>query len=96
MTRYTIDGSPISVAYGDDKLSGVFLSVYDDRLKYDESAIDEVNDLVEEKHNSGSYFDLHTGVIGFGYKVSKPAMEIFFRRYGVPEEHINLLLHKSK
>lgn len=37
MVRYTIENeqSPITVAYGYDHISGVFLSVCDKRLKYD-------------------------------------------------------------
>lgn len=96
--RYTIDGSPISVAYGDDQFTGVFLSVYDERLESSESASDEVNSLLNKHYadGNGAYLDLHTGMGGFGQKVSKSAMEVFFRRYGVPEEHIKLLLHKKK
>lgn len=98
MTRYIIEGSPISVAYGVDHFNGIFLSVYDDRLKYDESASDEVNSILLRNHSvgGGSYFELHTGEMGFGHRVSKSAMEAFFRRFGVPEKHINQLLHNNK
>jgi hypothetical protein len=95
--RYTIDGFPISVAYGIDKYTGVFLSVYDSRLEDKESASDEVNSFLVEKYGGGdgAYLDLHTGFSGLGHKVSKAAMEVFFRRYGVPEEHIKLLLQET-
>jgi len=96
MTRYTLDGHPIVVAYGDDQFTGIFLSVYDERLESRESASDEVNSLCDKYYadGNGAYLDLHTGMGGFGHKVSKATMEVFFRRYGVPEEHIKLLLHK--
>jgi hypothetical protein len=98
MTRYKLDGSPISVAYGHDQFTEVFLSVYDERLKFNESDSDEVNSLLDKCYEggNGAYLDLHTGMVGFGHKVSKATMEVFFRRFRVPEEHIRLLLHKKK
>jgi hypothetical protein len=43
MPRYTIKGSPINIAYGIDDIYGIFLSVLDDRLSYDETASEAVN-----------------------------------------------------
>ena len=40
MVRFEIEGDPIKIAYGADPISGVFLSVYDKRLKYDSNASD--------------------------------------------------------
>jgi hypothetical protein len=93
--RYEIEGSPISVAYGEDHVSGIFFSVFDSRLEYSETASKEVNDVAESigvKDGGGSYFDLHTGDVGFGRKVSKETMRVYFTRYGVPADHIKSLL----
>ena len=43
MPRYNIEGSPIHIAYGSDEFCGIFLSVFDDRLAYNESASNAVN-----------------------------------------------------
>ena len=94
MVRYELKGSPISVAYGSDEISGVFLSVYDDRLANSETAGDEVNAITEKigvGDGGGSYFDLHTGTSGFGHKVSLNTIRTFLIRYGAKEEHVNSL-----
>ena len=91
--RYEIKSSPISIAYGYDEMctSGMFLSVFDERLEWSEQASREVNAVTEQLgvgDGGGSYFDLHTGQTGFGQKVSCETMMTFMRRFGVPEEHI--------
>lgn len=94
MVRYEIPGSPISVGYGYDHCNGVFLSVFDSRLKYDKHATDEVNAVTESigvRDGGGSYFDLHTGENGFGLKVDHSTMVTFLRRYGAPEDRIHSL-----
>lgn len=99
MTRYTIEGSPISVAYGEDKVTGVFLSVFDSRLEYQDNVSAEVNEVAESigvKDGGGGYFDLHTGKNGFGKKVSKETMRVYFSRYGVKKQHIDKLLGTKK
>lgn len=99
MVRYTIEGSPIHIAYGYDKMTGVFLSVYDDRLKYDPNASDEINNFLENSSpvsglmsGDGSYFDLHTGQFGLGMKASWPVMSEYLKRYGVPQDRIREML----
>ena len=94
MPRYTIqsEDSPISIAYGSDDSTDYFLSVFDKRLKYDSNASDEVNKVTEKIgvcDGGGSYFDLHTGHVGFGHKVSKATMGVFLKRYGVSEKRIS-------
>ena len=68
MVRYIIKQGPITVAYGTDEVSGVFLSVSDSRLEYDSEASDKVNDVTSEvgtvNDGGGSYFDIHTGKTG--------------------------------
>ena len=89
--RFIIDGAPISVAYGVDQFSGVFLLVCDKRLKYDPKASDEVNAVTNSigiGDGGGSYFDLHTGARGFGSKVNDQTMLSYLRRFGVPEDRI--------
>ncbi len=43
----------------------------------------------------GSYFDLNTGIDGFGLKVSIDTMIVFLKRYGVPESFIASLKNKG-
>lgn len=101
MVRYTIEGSPINVAYGYDDVTGVFLSVYDRRLKYDANASAEVNNVFQNcgvlglESGDGAYLDLHTGETGFGIKVSWPVMSEYFKRFGVPKYHIKELLKEN-
>ena len=101
MPRFEIKGSPISIAYGFDDIlikCDYFLSVFDERLKWDEAASEEVNKITEMvgvKDGGGSYFDLHTGQIGFGFKVTEKTMAAYMKRYGVPGEHVAAVL-KSK
>jgi hypothetical protein len=98
-TRFEFENSPhIKVAYGSDSVNGVFLSVFDDRLEYDDKASDEVNAITEKvgvKDGGGSYFDLHTRENGYGFQVSNEAMRVFLYRYGVPEDKINSIFKEA-
>lgn len=93
MVRHTIAGSPINIGYGYDHITGVFLSVYDNRLKYDRNATDEINNVFQNcnvfglSSGDGAYLDLHTGENGFGIKCSWVVMSEYFKRYGVPRNH---------
>ena len=94
MVRFEIEGDPIKIAYGADPISGVFLSVYDKRLKYDSNASDAVNAVTESigvKDGGGSYFDLHTGSTGFRIKVDDKTMVTFLKRFGVSNKQIKKL-----
>lgn len=98
MPRFTIDGSPIHIAYGVDEelICGIFLSVYDTRLEFDENGTDEVNDVAKSIgvcDDGGSYFDLHTGLTGFGKKVTRETMRTYLLRYGVPSKRIDDLFN---
>jgi hypothetical protein len=44
-STYIIEADPIRVSYGYDQFIGIFLSVYDSRLEFDEEADDEVNEI---------------------------------------------------
>ncbi|KAG4071689.1 hypothetical protein HA402_011843 [Bradysia odoriphaga] len=98
MVRYTIEGSPISIAYGYDHITGVFLSVVDDRLKYNSDASAEVNSVFDNckqiglQTGEGAYLDMHTGATGFGIKTSWAVMSEYLKRYGVQRDHIAELL----
>lgn len=99
MPRYEIKGSPISVAYGKDHATGIFLSVYDNRLEYDENASQEVNDVTKKigfGDGGGSYFDLHTGRSGPGIKVSEETMLVYLKRFGVTDEQVQAMLNANK
>lgn len=97
MPRFTIDGDPISVAFGyedDPGLANVFLSVDDKRLEYDGDASEAVNAVTQKVgvgDGGGSYFNLHTGRFGFGIQVDDKTMEVYLKRFGVPQEQIDAL-----
>jgi hypothetical protein len=96
MPRFETEGDPICIAYGvDEQIScGVFLSVYDRRLEWQENASKEVNHIAESigvGDGGGSYFDLHTGQRGFGAKVSCDTMRVYLKRYGVESKRIEEL-----
>jgi hypothetical protein len=92
MPHFVIEGDPIHIAYGfDPTFSGVFLSVYDNRLKYDPDASKKVNDATESISSNGGggcYLDLHTGISGFGQRVNDVTMSTYLKRFGVSEERI--------
>ena len=93
--RYEIYDPPITVAFGDDKLTEYWLSVFDSRLEYSEDASAEANRITEKigvGDGGGSYFDLHTGNFGFGFKVSKSTLAEYWKRYGVPRAVINTMM----
>ena len=47
--RFEIKDGPIRVAYGyNDLFGGVFLSVYDERLKFDANSSSDVNAVTEK------------------------------------------------
>ncbi|PBK92476.1 hypothetical protein ARMGADRAFT_1013084 [Armillaria gallica] len=93
MTRYTIKQGDIEIAYGTDHVTGYFLSVVDQRLRWKEGASEAVNDTVEKLDALGlGYFNLHTGALGgFGFLVSKDVIAEFMQRYGVPEDKLKLV-----
>ena len=92
MSRFEIKGSPVSVVYGQDDSSGIFLSVSDERLKTD----DEVTKQMGLKDGSGCYLNLYTGAHGLGLKVSKEVIQVYLKRYGVTDEQIKPLLEPPR
>jgi hypothetical protein len=100
MPRYEIDSWPISVAYGyDEPLDHVFLSVIDKRLEYSSTASAEVNSITSKvgiHDGGGSYFNLHTGEFGFGFKVSHATMRTYLLRYGVTDKSIDDIFNYQK
>lgn len=98
MPRFTIDGSPIHIVYGvnEEFICGIFLSVYDTRLEWDENATDQVNDVAKSVgicDGAGSYFNLHTGLNGFGKKVTRETIRTYLLRYGVTNKRIDDLFN---
>jgi len=96
--RLTVADGHITVSYGFDPASGVFLAVTDKRLHYDPTASPRVNAVTEQtgtvKDGGGSYVDLHTSVKGFGLKVDDQTMATYLKRYGAsPEEVAKLPLN---
>jgi len=98
MVRYEIKGQNITVAYGLDHVHGAFLSVFDKRLRYDDTASDKVNSIglnIGPKDGGGGYFDFDTDDYGFGMKVSKETMAVYLKRYGVTSARVDKLLGRS-
>ena len=92
MPRYEIQDKFLRVAYGVADNSGVFLSVYDSRLKYDPKQSHQVNAVTESfQSGEGCYLDLHTGPIGFGQRVDDDTMATYLRRFGASEDQITML-----
>ncbi|KAK0478835.1 hypothetical protein IW261DRAFT_1564903 [Armillaria novae-zelandiae] len=93
MTRYTIEQGSVAISYGTDHMTGYFLSVVDQRLMWEQNASEAVNGIAKkvEPGGNGAYFDLHTGMGGFGIRVSKEVIVEFMRRYGVPEDELKLV-----
>ena len=90
MQKYKIERSPITVEYGQEKESGVYLSAYDERLKIEETSEAEVNKVCKQKN--GLYFNIRTGGLENAEKVSKSTMAYFLQKFGVPEKQIEDLL----
>lgn len=103
MPRYEIKGDPISIAYGyDDCLvntCGVFLSVFDSRLEWEENASAQVKSVAESlpygMDGGGCYFSLTTSPFGIGLKVNKDTMRVYLKRFGVPEDQIKSILRRE-
>ena len=92
MPRFEIDSYPITVAYGYEDPCNVFLSVYDNRLRYDSSASPQVNDVTRAVGSGdGCFFEIHTGSAGFGQRVDNDTMVTFLGRFGVTDEQINAI-----
>lgn len=92
--KFEIKDGSITVTYGRYHITGVFLSVCDSRLMWTRGASDKVNAVAEKVGSGdggGSYFDLHTGEIGFGHKADYSTIATFLRRYGVPENRLREL-----
>ena len=83
-------GSFIQVSYGIEDSKGVFLSVSDSRLQFDEASTKEANDIRGQFSSNGVYLDLHTGS-GTGTKVSLEVITTFLKKYDVPQEQMKAL-----
>ena len=98
MPRFEIKGDPISITYGVQDSTGIFLSVDDQRLKAETGCSDEVNQValtLGNRHGYGVYFDLYTGHTGCGIKVSKETIQVYLLRYGIDKKRIDELLNWS-
>lgn len=96
--RFVIEEGPIEIAYGFDEFVGYFLAVTDARLQFDHTCSQEVQEIgmkIGIGDEDGSYFDLHTGKGGFGFKVSQETMAEYYRRYKVPQAHIRAVLESE-
>ena len=88
MVRFEIEEGKITIAYGEDRLTGYFLSVGDARLWDSADATDEANSVALETTHGAGYFELHTAQTGFGKRVKLETLLYFWERYGVPDVHI--------
>lgn len=94
--RLTVIDGHITVAYGFDEVTGIFLAVTDKRLHYDPIASSSVNAVTEQtgtvKDGGGSYVDLHTSSRdGFGLEVDDQTMATYLKRYGASPEEVATL-----
>lgn len=91
--RHEIDSDTLGIAYGSDHVTGYFLAVTDKRLEWSKNSSDEVN-AVKEKiapDGGGCYFNIHTGPLGYGFKVDIKTMASFWDTYGIPDGHVQKL-----
>lgn len=90
MVRYEIENDNILIAYGHDKVTGLFLNIYDKRLEWNENNKEEINEMCETISNGGTgcYLSMNTSGRGFGYKVSKEIIIEFMKKYNAKEEHL--------
>jgi hypothetical protein len=90
MVRYEIKQNNITIAYGFDKITGLFLSIYDKRLEWEEDNTDEINAICEKisEDGGGCYLSMYTSGIGFGHKVNKETIIQFMKKYNVNQEHL--------
>jgi hypothetical protein len=99
MPSYHISASPfVSISYGYDNVSGVYLSVFDSRLDYSDTQSEEVNQIaadtcVSDEHGvgvNGCYVDLYTGKTSLvGKKVCEETMGVFMIRFGLSQGQVN-------
>lgn len=81
------------VAYGEDEVTGYFISVSDERLMVLEETGGEIDEVLYNisEDGSGAYFRAHTGQFGFGAKVETGTMRQLWKRFEVPEEDLRKL-----
>jgi hypothetical protein len=90
MIRHTIEDSHFTIIYGYDEFACFFLSVFDNRVIYEESLKDLKTGF------SGGCFDLHTGFLGFGQRVSLPTLLLYMEKYGISRSRINDLMSEQR
>ena len=100
MVRYSMEKPPLVISYGcDNDSKGIYLSVCDQRLMFDATTLDEVNNVIErfDSSKNGAYLKLCTGSASsdFGMKVSVDTISTYLRRYRVPREHISELIAEN-
>ncbi|KAK7680585.1 hypothetical protein QCA50_016367 [Cerrena zonata] len=88
MVRIEICEGKITIAYGQDHVTGYFLSISDERLWDSADASDEANAIAFKVTNGAGYFDLRTAPMGFGHRVELNTLLEYWKRYGVPDLHI--------
>ena len=99
MPEYEIKGSSNSVTYGMNDDAGIYMTVRDTRLKQDNQASEQVNQvakMIDAKEGTGTYFGLHTGAKGPGLQVSKEVIQVYLKRFGVTDEQIQTMTNANK
>ncbi len=73
MVRYQTDTSPTYIGYGRDQETGVFLSVYDQRLEWRQGDSTEITNLTNTRFGGGEgcYLDLHTSELSLAVVVAE-------------------------
>jgi len=91
MTRFEIKQGSILVAYGHDDFMGYFLTVSDERLKWEPNVPTGVNEVKEAQCSSGDGLIFALGAFGLHPEhkfVNHSTMAHFMALYGVPKEQV--------
>lgn len=93
MVRNECSHGNIQVAFGHDKFTGYFISVYDTRLQGDEDDGSDFDDIryAISADGCGAYLEAHTGSQRIGRRVIYGTMQKLWRSYEVGEEGMALL-----
>ena len=100
MIDYVINDQPIAETYIFDKPSNnLILAIHDSRLEYNPDSSIEVNRVACRRRVHGvvgCYFAVHVKPVDFGQTVSKAAMCVFLRRFGIDERRVTGFMNEYK
>jgi hypothetical protein len=93
MIHHVKEESSIKIQYGREETKGIYLQVTDKRLMLEENTKKEVKEAINSKiDQDGTYLNLYTGQSDKGQRVKNETIEVYFKRYNLPEDIIKNLL----